>query len=199
MAGIHFFIHLASEPGSKIDRLRRADWVGIVVLTGSLIALLYGITSGGVLHAWSSGAVIASIVVGLSGIAVFSVYEELWAKEPIIPLRIFKNRTAGVAYVGTFVLGFVLWAMQYYLILYVSSPTFTAVRQQSDHLNTVSCHKRTFPARIWSIYPSGNTLYTCVCCRWRLHYLKAAEVSNCQLCLMAFGDSWLLTHDSTKD
>lgn len=40
----------------------------------------------------------------------------------MIPLRIFKNRTAGAAYVSAFVLGFVLWAMQYYLILYVGSP-----------------------------------------------------------------------------
>lgn len=105
-----------------------------MILTGSLIALLYGITSGGVLHAWSSGAVIASIVVGLCGTTVFSVYEEFWAKEPMIPLRIFKNPTAGAAYVSAFVLGFVLWAMQYYLILYVSSLTITTGIQRSDHL-----------------------------------------------------------------
>ncbi|KAH7387011.1 major facilitator superfamily domain-containing protein [Phaeosphaeria sp. MPI-PUGE-AT-0046c] len=118
IAGVYFFIHLTSEPGSRGDRLRRADWIGMVILTGSLIALLYGITSGGVLHAWKSGTVIASIAVGLSGTVVFSVHEGLWAKEPVIPLRIFKSRTAGSAYVGAFSLGFVLWAMQYYLILY---------------------------------------------------------------------------------
>jgi hypothetical protein len=116
-----------------MDRLRRADWVGILVLTGSLIALLYGITSGGVLHAWNSGAVIASIVVGLSGTAVFLIYEERWAEEPMIPSRIFKSRTAGAAYVGTFVLGFVLWAMQYYLILYVSSLSFITAGKQPNH------------------------------------------------------------------
>jgi hypothetical protein len=109
LAGIYFFIHLHSEPGSIADRLKRADWTGIFLLTGSLISLLYGITSGGVLHDWDSGAVIASIVVGFCGTAVFLVYEEFWAKEPMIPLRIFKNRTAGAAYVSTFVLGFVLW------------------------------------------------------------------------------------------
>ena len=87
-----------------------------------MISLLYGITSGGVLNPWKSAAVIASIVVGICGTAVFLIYEEYWAKEPMIPLRIFKNRTAGAAYVSTFVLGFVLWAMQYYLILYVGSP-----------------------------------------------------------------------------
>lgn len=105
----------------------------MVILTGSLIALLYGITSGGVLHAWNSGAVIASIAVGLSGTVLFLVHEELWAKNPIIPSRIFKNRTAGSAYVGAFILGFVLWAMQYYLILYVSYLTLIAAEQQSDY------------------------------------------------------------------
>lgn len=179
--------------------MRRADWIGMVILTGSLIALLYGITSGGVLHAWNSGAVIASVAVGLSGTVVFSVYEELWAKEPVIPLRIFKSRTAGSAYVGAFSLGFVLWAMQYYLILYVSSLTLIAAEQQSDHWNTVSCYKRTFLTGSWSMYPPGNTLRSCFCRRWRLHYLKTAEIPNCQLRLVAIGHTWLLAHDSTKD
>jgi hypothetical protein len=112
-----------------MERLRRADWAGMLILTVSLIAMLYGITSGGVIHAWSSGAVIACIAVGLSGIVLFTLHEALWAKEPIIPLRIFKNRTAGSAYTGAFILGFVLWAMQYYLILYVSSVTILPVEQ----------------------------------------------------------------------
>ena len=119
LAGIYFFIHLESEALSVKDRLKRVDWTGIFILTGSLISLLYGITSGGVLHSWGSAAVIASTAIGLCGTAVFLIYESRFAREPMIPLRIFSNRTASAAYVSSFVLGFVLWAMQYYLILYV--------------------------------------------------------------------------------
>jgi succinate dehydrogenase/fumarate reductase cytochrome b subunit len=98
LLGIYFFINLESEALSVKERLKRVDWGGIVILTGSLISLLYGVL----------------------GTIVFLFYEWKIGAEPMIPLRIFGNRTAGSAYVSCFVLGFVLWAMQYYLILYVS-------------------------------------------------------------------------------
>lgn len=101
------------------ERLGKVDWIGMVTLTGSLISLLYGVTSGGVLQPWKSASVISTIVLGVLGTAVFVLYEHYFATEPMIPLRIFSNRTAGAAYFSSFVLGFVLWAMQYYLILYV--------------------------------------------------------------------------------
>lgn len=132
LAGIYFFIHLNSEAGSIKERLRKADWTGITILTGSLISLLYGVTSGGVLHPWNSAAVIASIFVGLSGTVTFLLYEDFFAKKPMIPLRIFKNRSAAAAYVSAFVLGFVLWAMQYYLILYVRTSYLTSQAQNTD-------------------------------------------------------------------
>jgi hypothetical protein len=120
LVGIYFFINLESEVLSVKERLKRVDWGGIVILTGSLISLLFGVTSGGVLSPWDSASVISSIVIGVLGTIVFLFYEWKIAAEPMIPLRIFGNRTAGSAYVSCFVLGFVLWAMQYYLILYVS-------------------------------------------------------------------------------
>jgi len=121
IAGIYFFINLESEPGSTKERLQRVDWVGIVLSTASLISLLFGITSGGVLHPWKSAQVISSIIIGVIGFGVFLFYESRFPKHPMIPLRIFANRTAMAAFGSAFVLGFVLWAMQYYLILYVSS------------------------------------------------------------------------------
>lgn len=96
------------------------------ILTASLISLLYGVTSGGVLQPWNSAAVVSTIVIGALGTAGFLLYEEYFAKEPMVPLRIFSNRTSGAAYISSFILGFVLWAMQYYLILYV--------RQLNDYL-----------------------------------------------------------------
>ncbi|EPE33260.1 MFS general substrate transporter [Glarea lozoyensis ATCC 20868] len=118
IAGIYFFIHLETGPLSVLEKLKRVDWVGVVVLTGSLISLLYGITSGGVIHPWDSGRVIASIVIAAFGLTVFLFYEHKYAKEPMIPLRIFASRTAAAAFVASFSLGFDLWAMQYYLIQY---------------------------------------------------------------------------------
>ncbi|CAG8949011.1 hypothetical protein HYFRA_00002139 [Hymenoscyphus fraxineus] len=117
-AGIYFFLHLSAEPLSIREKLKRKDWIGITVLTGSLISLLYGVTSGGVLHPWNSVSVILSIAIGVIGVTFFVFYEQKFAKEPMIPLRIFASRTAGVSYLSSFCLGFVLWATQYYLIQY---------------------------------------------------------------------------------
>ncbi|KAE9366460.1 MFS general substrate transporter, partial [Stipitochalara longipes BDJ] len=118
IAGVYFFINLESELQSVRERLRRVDWTGMFMLTTSLISLLYGVTSGGVLQPWNSAAVVSTIVIGALGSTGFLLYEAYLAKEPMVPLRIFSNRTAGAAYISSFILGFVLWAMQYYLILY---------------------------------------------------------------------------------
>lgn len=115
-----------------MERLKRKDWIGITILTGSLISILYGITSGGVLHPWKSASVIASIVIGVLGVLLFVFYEQRFAKEAMLPLRIFASRTAGVSYLSSFCLGFVLWATQYYLIQYVSLNT----RKQDNVLLT---------------------------------------------------------------
>lgn len=121
IAGIYFFINLESESQSVVERLRRVDWTGMFILTASLISLLYGVTSGGVLQPWESAAVISTVTIGGFGTLGFMLYEANFAKEAMVPLRIFSNRTAAAAYMSSFVLGFVLWAMQYYLILYVSA------------------------------------------------------------------------------
>lgn len=120
IAGIYFFINLSSPSQPMRERLRRVDWVGMAMLSASLISLLYGVTSGGVLQPWRSASVISTTILGGLGVLVFLLYEQYVTSEPMIPLRIFSNRTAGAAYFSSFILGFVLWAMQYYLILYVS-------------------------------------------------------------------------------
>lgn len=138
IAGIYFFMNLKSELQSVRERLRHVDWTGMLILTASLISLLYGVTSGGVLQPWDSAVVIFTIVIGTCGIICFLLYEAYFAKEPMIPLRIFSSRTAGAAYISSFILGFVLWAMQYYLILYV--------RSVCDYVCTSA---ETFPQSSW--------------------------------------------------
>lgn len=145
LACIHFFVNLESEPRSIKERLLRVDWLGAFVLTGSLISLLYGVSSGGVLYAWNSTAVITTIVIGLFGIGLFAFYEDKFAKEPMIPLRIFGSRTAGAAYLSSFVLGFVLWAMQYYLILYVSHSNSSTVHYLLKRFRDIWIRSSQFP------------------------------------------------------
>lgn len=119
LIGLVFFLKADRTEKSFIEAIRDLDWIGLVVLVGSSIALLYGITTGGVLHSWLSAQTIVPLVIGVLGIAAFVVFEGRWARNPLMPLRIFSRRTAAAGYASTFFHGFIVWAMSYLLILYV--------------------------------------------------------------------------------
>ncbi|KAF1997494.1 MFS general substrate transporter [Amniculicola lignicola CBS 123094] len=116
--GIYYFLHLELESESVVAKLKKIDWIGIVMLTGPCLGLLYGITSGNIVFSWTSPQILSAVIIGILGIAGFFAYEAKIPKLPMIPVRIFMNRTSNGAYFCSFMMGFVLWAMQYYLILY---------------------------------------------------------------------------------
>ena len=57
----------------------------------------------------------------------------------MIRMVVFKNRTAAVTYVGTFLQGMILWSLLYYLPLY-----FEAVKGQTPTLSGISVFPETF-------------------------------------------------------
>jgi hypothetical protein len=94
---------------------------GVVLLTGSLLGLLYGITAGGVLQPWKSGSIVAPIVIGTLGITAFAVFELRFARKPMIQVRLFGDRTIASGFFSAWAHGVIDIALAYYLILYVSS------------------------------------------------------------------------------
>lgn len=103
------------------------DWIGMVLLTGSLVGVIYAVMSGGSVYAWSSAQIVLAIAIGASGIIAFGVYENTLAGHhglapPFIPLRLLGNRTAAAGYLITLVHAMVLWALCYYMLLYVCIP-----------------------------------------------------------------------------
>jgi len=121
LVGVYYFIHLRLEPSSIRSKLKQVDWVGILISTGSIVGLLYGIMGGQVLQPWNSAEILSALIVGGFGVGAFIFYEAKFARYPMVPLRIFANRTSNGAYISSFIMGLVLWAMQYYLVLYVGS------------------------------------------------------------------------------
>lgn len=119
LVGLYFFVHLPQSQNQLWKKVKDIDWTGIVILSGSLVGILYGITGGNVLYRWDSARIIAPLIIGALGSLLFIFYEGRWASNPIIPLRVFTTRTAASVYYTTFIHGLVLWAIAYYLILYV--------------------------------------------------------------------------------
>ena len=87
---------------------------------GASTLLLFGLTSGGVMSPWKSATTLAPLILGIAGLGIFVIVEWKYAKQPMMPLRIFNNRTANQGFFGSFIHGSVLWAFAYYLIIFVS-------------------------------------------------------------------------------
>jgi hypothetical protein len=70
---------------------------GIVI--ASTVAVNLALTWGGVQHSWSSYHVLLPLIIGIAGLGLFLVYETHFPQEPIVPQRIWGNRTTGSGYV----------------------------------------------------------------------------------------------------
>ncbi|MFE2514601.1 MFS transporter [Streptomyces mirabilis] len=76
----------------------RTTWLGAVLLTGGMIAVVHGLLNG-ITHPWSSAAVLASLVGGIVALGVFALLQ-LRSANPLIPLGFFTSRTRLTGYAG---------------------------------------------------------------------------------------------------
>ena len=125
---LYLFLHVGyNKEMTLADRLRRIDYGGNLLLIGSTVSVLYATTYGGNLLPWSSGRVVAPLVIGLLGLGFFMWYETApFVKDPVVPARLFRTRTATVIFVATFLNAAILYWVTFFLPVY-----FQAVRGSS--------------------------------------------------------------------
>ncbi|MGA5205513.1 MFS transporter [Streptomyces variegatus] len=110
LVGTRTLVEAERHPG-------RLDVPGAITGTGGLIALVYGITRGGE-HGWTGGLTLASFATAAVLLAVFLVIQ--WrAAEPMMPLRLFKDRNRSGSYATMLFVGSGMFAMFYFLTLYM--------------------------------------------------------------------------------
>nr|WP_295972133.1 MDR family MFS transporter [uncultured Bacillus sp.] len=97
------------------------DYPGIIVFAGSMTSLLYGLTILKEVH-HLSGSVLRLFIIALFGIALF-IWIEMRAKEPMLPLILFKVRILNISNLAGFLLGFVLVSATFYIPLWVQGVT----------------------------------------------------------------------------
>jgi EmrB/QacA subfamily drug resistance transporter len=90
------------------------DYLGAALLTGSSAAALLGAVWGGTEYPWSSPIVIGLFLAAAAMLTAF-VFQERRAREPILPLDLFRGRTFSAASVAVFALG----AAMFVTIIYV--------------------------------------------------------------------------------
>ncbi|MFD4174377.1 MFS transporter [Streptomyces anulatus] len=109
----------------------KVDWTGAFFISAAVSLLLVWVTFAGDKYdwmSWQSGVMVAgSVLLGL----IF-VFTESRAKEPIIPLRLFRNRTITLASIASLFVGIAMFAgtvffSQYFQLARGKSPTMSGV------------------------------------------------------------------------
>jgi EmrB/QacA subfamily drug resistance transporter len=86
----------------------KVDYGGATLLAISVVSLLLATVWGGVDYPWGSAQIIGLFATSLIGTGLF-IWREHYAKEPIIPLRLFKNSIFRVSTLLSLLVGVVMF------------------------------------------------------------------------------------------
>ncbi|KAF2754290.1 MFS general substrate transporter [Pseudovirgaria hyperparasitica] len=142
---ITLFLKLNYITAAFLDKLRRVDWLGMILFLASVTGFLIPLSWGGIMYEWTSWRTLVPLVLCGAGMIAFVVHQEWFAPEPLIRTSVFKNRTSAAMYAGTLLHGMILWSGLYYTPLY-----FEAVKGFSPILTGVALFPQTF-----TVAPAG--------------------------------------------
>ena len=111
------FLTLRTIKLSIKAKIRQLDWLGFSLFIVGLTSFILGITMGGVLYPWKSWRVLLPIILGLLVLTAFFMYESK-PVEPMIPYRIFENRTGLLALLAALMQGIILFGVLFYIPIY---------------------------------------------------------------------------------
>ncbi|WP_104476526.1 MDR family MFS transporter [Microterricola pindariensis] len=107
-------LHLPKRPARKVS----IDYLGMVLISGGVSLLLVWVSLGGTQFEWDSltsiGLVAASVL-----LLIIAVFVELKAKEPMIPLDLFKSRTFTLSVVASISVGVAMFGTSVFLSQYM--------------------------------------------------------------------------------
>jgi len=119
---------LAVTLPSRVERLHHAiDYAGATLLAIALSAVVLLADLGGTAYPWGSPFTTGLIASAIAATVAFVVIEQR-AKEPVLPLRLFRNRAFTVTSTVGFIVGFALFGSVTYMPVYLqvakgASPT----------------------------------------------------------------------------
>jgi MFS family permease len=123
-----------NRTGNTLSKLGRIDYAGIMALSISTIAILVAITWADVVYSWSSLHVLIPLVAGMLGLVGFCYYEHFYASHPVMPTRLFNNRTALIVNALSFINAVLVFGTIFFVPLY-----FQAVKLSDPALSGLQC------------------------------------------------------------
>lgn len=114
-----------------VKRDVKVDWTGAFFISAAVSLLLLWVTFAGDKYDWMSWQTGAMLAGSLALVLLF-VFTESRASEPIIPLRLFRNRTITLASLASLFVGIAMFAgtvffSQYFQLARGKSPTMSGV------------------------------------------------------------------------
>jgi EmrB/QacA subfamily drug resistance transporter len=122
----------ATLPAQSLYARHAIDYAGAAVLALALASVVLVTDLGGAVYSWSSPLMIGLIVVAVAALIGFVVVERR-AREPILPLQLFRTRDVWVTSVVGLIVGFALIGSVTYLPVFLQivkglSPTESGLR-----------------------------------------------------------------------
>ncbi|PVU89059.1 hypothetical protein BB559_005263 [Furculomyces boomerangus] len=142
--GIIFLVKTPKATGDFKEKMKRIDFIGIILIVFGLIATLLGLNWGSSNYGWKSILVIVLLSTGILILVLFVFYEKNYAKEPLIPMNLFKIRNVsamiGIMFFIRFaMLGIIYYMPVYYSVVYRSSATMVGVSLLPLVISWVAC------------------------------------------------------------
>ncbi|MFF9033978.1 MFS transporter [Streptomyces sp. NPDC014892] len=114
-----------------VKRKVKVDWAGAFLITAAVCLLLVWVTFAGDKYDWVSWQTYAMVGGTVALLTVFLLVESK-ASEPIMPLRLFRNRTIALASLASLFVGVAMFAgtiffSQYFQLARDKSPTMSGV------------------------------------------------------------------------
>ncbi|KAI4233778.1 MAG: hypothetical protein LQ349_004211 [Xanthoria aureola] len=112
------FLRLQTLTQPLKAKLKTVDWMAILLFLTGMTSFTLAITWGGALYSWKSWKTLLPLILGILLLKAFIAREGHTTKEPIIPRRLFNNRTSAFSLLGAFLHGIIVFGVLFYLPVY---------------------------------------------------------------------------------
>ncbi|KAH8815990.1 major facilitator superfamily transporter [Xylogone sp. PMI_703] len=103
---------------SFLQKLRRLDLLGGLLLTGGLVALFFALQWGGSRYKWSDPEVYANLIIFAVLSISFAILQAVKKEEATIPIRIISQRTVAISCIFNILMSMAYNTHNYYLSIY---------------------------------------------------------------------------------
>ncbi|KAI0465743.1 major facilitator superfamily transporter [Xylaria cf. heliscus] len=114
LVSVPYLLTLKPKRATFSEKLKRIDWLGSLIFTGSATSFLIAVSWGGSEFEWNSPQTLVPLIIGFVGLIFTLVYEKFWARQAFLRHSLYHNASSIVGYMCGSIQGMVLYGLLYY-------------------------------------------------------------------------------------